>query len=70
MSTPIDDIRELVEFCLEYNGKDLPNFKARTSGPFWPVLRRYAALIEGAQRLVEYVDELTEIIEEQDEQKR
>lgn len=66
MSTPIDDIRKLVSTCLEYNGEDLPKFRARTTGPHWPVLRRYAALIDGAQRLIEYIDELTEVIEEQD----
>lgn len=66
MQAKLDEVRALVADVRKWHGGKFEEWRARTTGPNWPALRRYVRIVEYAEWLLGYVDELTEIIEEQD----
>lgn len=70
MQAKLDEARALIADVRKWHGEKFDEWRARTTGPFWPVLRRYVKIVEYAEWLLSYVDELTEIIEEQDDENR
>ncbi len=61
-------LRRVVGEYEEYSKDKHADWAKRTSGPHWPILRRYVAIIDIAKQQAEYIRELQGIIEEMDKQ--
>jgi hypothetical protein len=62
----VEEMRMLIADCVRTHGDKLERYRSISSGPYWPVLRRYAKMVNGAGELVSYIDELVELIDEMD----
>ena len=60
------DMRREIEQSASYSAEKHAAWKNRTSGPNWPILRRYVRLLEVCQEQAEYIEELNGIIEDLD----
>jgi hypothetical protein len=60
-------LRRIVLEYADYEKDKHPIWANRKTGPYWPVLRRYVAIIDIAKQQAEYIRELQGIIEEIDE---